>query len=194
MSPIRQREPAAPPTVARPPAPTPLAPGIDLRNVEREAEVTRLFDRYSTQLVRLAVLLGAEDDAEDIVSEAFCELHRRWAKLRDPAAAPSYLRAVTCNLTRMRRRHLEVVNRHTEQAPPDVASAESEAVLREDQREVVAALQLLSERQRQALVLRYWLDLREAEVADAMGISRGAVKAHTSRGMAALTRVLEGRL
>ena len=64
-------------------------------------------------------------------------------------------------------------------------------MLREDHREVVLALRELPERQRQALVLRYWLDLKEAEVAAAMGISPGAVKAHTSRGMAALTRLLK---
>jgi RNA polymerase sigma factor (sigma-70 family) len=90
----------------------------------------------------------------------------------------------------MRLRHLEVVRRHTEWPPPYASSAEAEAVLREDQREVVAALCGLPERQRQALVLRYWLDLREQEVADAMGISPGAVKAHVSRGMTALTRSL----
>jgi RNA polymerase sigma factor (sigma-70 family) len=68
-----------------------------------------------------------------------------------------------------------------------------EVVNREDQREVVEALANLPERQRQALVLRYWMGLREAEVAAAMGISCGAVKTHTSRGMSALHRSLEGR-
>jgi RNA polymerase sigma factor (sigma-70 family) len=90
----------------------------------------------------------------------------------------------------MRLRHLDVVRRHADRPTPYASSAEAEAVLREDQREVVAALRGLPLRQRQALVLRYWLDLREREVADAMGISAGAVKAHVSRGMAALTRSL----
>ena len=180
-----------------------LAPGqgagwLDGRDLEREAGVTALFDTHHTQLLRLAVLLGAEEDAEDVVAEAFCELYRRWPQLREPAAAPGYLRSVVINLVRMRVRHLQVVRRHTRvvdgPAGADSAdSAEQEVVLREDQREVVAALQRLPERQRQALVLRYWLDLREAEVAAAMGISCGAVKAHTSRGMAALTRLLGER-
>ncbi|MFZ5850290.1 MAG: SigE family RNA polymerase sigma factor [Actinomycetota bacterium] len=169
------------------------AAGLDLRDVEREAAITRLFDRHHTQLLRLAALLGADGDAEDIVAEAFCELHRRWGRLRDPDAALPYLRSVLVNLARMRVRHLQVVRRHPESPPPDVGSAEHEAVLREDQREVVAALAALPPRQREALVLRYWLDLREAEVAAAMGISAGAVKAHTARGMATLTRLLEGR-
>ncbi|MDX6206299.1 MAG: hypothetical protein QOF39_2356 [Frankiales bacterium] len=171
----------------------PQATGIDLRDLEREAALTLLFDRYHGQLLKLALMLGAGPDDEDIVAEAFCELHRRWARLRTPDAAPAYLRSVVCNLVRMRLRHLDVVRRHTEWSAPYASSAEAEAVLREDRREVVAALRGLPERQRQALVLRYWLDLREQEVADAMGISAGAVKAHVSRGMAALTRSLGAR-
>ena len=165
---------------------------LDLRNVEREAALTWLFDHHYPQLLRLAVLLGAGQDAEDIVAEAFCELHRRWTRLRDPMAAPGYLRAVVCNLVRMHLRHLQVVRRHAEPPLPDVDSAESQVVLREDQHEVVEALRRLPERQRQALVLRYWMDLREHEVAEAMGITTGAVKAHIFRGMAALTRELGG--
>lgn len=163
------------------------------RDLEREARVSALFDRYHSELLKLAVLLGARGDAEDVVSEAFCELYRRWPRLRDPDAAPAYLRSVVCNQVRMRLRHLQVVRRHPDPPPADAGSAEQEVVLREDQQEVLAALRALPDRQRQALVLRYWLDLREAEVAASMGISRGAVKAHTSRGMASLTRMLKER-
>lgn len=166
---------------------------LGLRDLEREAAVTALFDAHHTQLLRLATLLGAEGDAEDVVAEAFCELYRRWPRLRDPQAAPAYLRSVVCNLVRMRLRHLQVVRRHSSAPLLDSGSAEQEVVLREDHREVVEALRDLPERQRQALVLRYWLDLRESEVAAAMGISCGAVKAHTARGMAALTRRLQER-
>jgi RNA polymerase sigma-70 factor (sigma-E family) len=166
---------------------------LGLRDLEREGRISALFDRHHTELVRLAVLLGAAGDAEDVVAEAFCELYRRWARLRDPGAAPAYLRSVVCNLVRMRLRHLQMVRRHVEPLPLDVGSAEQEVVVREDHREVVDALRALPDRQRQALVLRYWLDLKESEVAAAMGISAGAVKSHTSRGMAALTRMLEAR-
>jgi len=196
----RPRRGAAPapqaPRASAPSAPSPAPAGrpagVDLRDAERETAITRLFGTHHAQLVRLAVLMGADEDAEDIVADAFCELHRRWARLRDPAAAVPYLRSTVCNLARMRIRHLTVVRRHQEDVPPDVESAESQAVLREDQREVLAALRLLPVRQREALVLRYWLDLREVDVAAAMGISPGAVKAHTFRGMAALNRRLGG--
>lgn len=164
---------------------------LDLRDPEREAAVTRLFDTQHHQLVRLASLLGAGADAEDVVAEAFCDLHRRWNRLRDPGKAVSYLRAVVCNQVRMRLRHQAVVRRHPEPAPADARSAEQEAVVREDHREVAEALLRLPDRQRQALVLRYWLNLGEREVAEAMGISNGAVKSHTSRGLAALARSLE---
>jgi RNA polymerase sigma-70 factor (sigma-E family) len=186
----------APPSAAATPsaaAANAIPAALDLRDVERETAITQLFDRHHAQLVRLAALMGADHDAEDVVAEAFCELHHRWRKLRDPQAAPAYLRSVVCNLTRMRLRHLQVVRRHHEAPPRNADSAESEAVLREDQREVLAALRTLPQRQREALVLRYWLGLREAEVAASMGISAGAVKSHTSRAMAALNRELEGR-
>lgn len=163
---------------------------LDFRGVERAASLTRLFDEHHVQLTRLAALLGAGADSEDLVAEAFCRIHRRWARLRDPQAALPYVRSIVCNLARQRYRHQQVVHRHGEVAPANAGSAESEVVLREDQREVVAALQCLPDRQREALVLRYWLDLREAEVAKAMGISTGAVKSHTSRGMAALAKHL----
>jgi RNA polymerase sigma factor (sigma-70 family) len=156
-----------------------------MRDLEREARVSALFDRHHGELLKLAVLLGARGEAEDVVAEAFCELFQRWPRLRDPDAAPAYLRSVVCNQVRMRLRHLQVIRRHPDPPATDTGSAEQEVVLREDQREVVEALR--------ALVLRYWLDLREAEVAAAMGISCGAVKAHTSRGMAALTRILGER-
>jgi RNA polymerase sigma-70 factor (sigma-E family) len=175
-------------------APASSLPGwLETRDLERETAVTALFDRHHTELVRLAVLLGADEDAEDIASEAFCELYLRWPRLRDTSSAPAYLRSVVCNKVRMRLRHLQVARRHRETHIAHHGSAEQEVVRREDHREVVEALRGLPDRQRQALVLRYWLDLSEADVAATMGISCGAVKSHTSRGMAALTRALEER-
>ena len=159
---------------------------------ERDRAIAALFAEHHTPMVRLAALLGA-DDPEDIVAEAFYQLFRRWRRLRDPDAAISYLRSVVCNLTRMRLRHLLVARRHLAQRAADPTTAHQFAgeALPEDQRVLLDALRTLPARQREALVLRYWLDLRESEIADAMGISTGAVKSHTSRGMAALTRALD---
>lgn len=161
---------------------------------DREAAVAELFETHHLALVRLAVLLGA-DDAEDVVAEAFYQLYRRWPRLRSPSAAATYLRSVVVNLTRMRIRHLQVVRKHAARTggEPHVVSGEERAVLRDDQEALVDAVRALPARQREALVLRFWLDLRESEIADAMGITAGSVKVHVSRGMAALSRMLEER-
>jgi RNA polymerase sigma-70 factor (sigma-E family) len=166
----------------------------DLAERDREAAIAELFEAHHLPLVRLAVLLGA-DDAEDVVAEAFYQLYRRWRRLRSPEAAATYLRSVVVNLTRMRIRHLQVVRKHAARsdAPAHAASGEERAVLRDDQKALVDAVRALPARQREALVLRFWLDLRESEIADAMGISAGSVKVHVSRGMAALSRMLEER-
>jgi RNA polymerase sigma-70 factor (sigma-E family) len=170
------------------------APPSDLDR-EREEAIAELFELHHLPLVRLAVLLGA-DDAEDVVAEAFYQLYRRWRRLRSPEAAANYLRSVVVNLTRMRIRHLQVVRKHAARdgaEPAHAVSGEEHAVLRDDQKALVAAVRALPARQREALVLRFWLDLRESEIAEAMGITAGSVKVHVSRGMAALSRVLEER-
>ena len=140
-------------------------------------------------MVRLAVLLGA-DDAEDIAQEAFARLLTRHVTLRDPGAALAYVRSIVCNLTRKRWRHSLVVRSRT-LAMPDDASPEHTAILREDHREVLAALASLPARKREAIVLRYWLDLSDAEIAAVMGVSPGTVKSQLSKGMGSLARAVE---
>ena len=171
-----------------------MTAGLDNMEISREQAIEQLFATHHVALVKLATLLGA-DDAEDVVSEAFYQLYRRWTKLRTAEAAAGYLRSTVVNLTRMRIRHLLVVRRHVERAvaPPDVASSEQHLLLREDQRAVLDAVQSLPARQREALVLRFWVDLSEQQIAEAMGVSAGSVKTHVSRGMAALTRKLGER-
>lgn len=161
-------------------------------HTEREASLRRLFDLHYTSMLRLASLLGA-DDPENIAAEAYYQLFRKWPGLRDSQSAVAYLRSVVCNLTRMRIRHLQVVRRHVESPTGLVASAECDAILNEDQRALISALKRLPPRQREALVLRHWLGLKEAEIATAMGISCGSVKTHTARGMTALTQAMKDR-
>jgi RNA polymerase sigma-70 factor (sigma-E family) len=153
-----------------------------------EAAVAMLFRARYPEMVRLANLLGA-DDPEDIAQEAFARLLRKHGSLRDPGAALAYVRTSVCNLTRNRHRHLRVV-RLRMPAGHDEDSSEQIAMLREDHREVLAALGQLPPRRREAIVLRYWLDLSEREIAAAMGVSQGTVKSHVSRGLAALAQVL----
>jgi len=172
----------------------PLSPAVgDPVDLEREAALARLFEVHYSSMLRLAVLLGA-DDPENVVAEAYYQIYRKWRRLRDAEAAEAYLRSTVCNLTRMRIRHLQVARKHVENPPSDVvASAESTALLHDDQRVLIDALQQLPARQREALVLRHWLGLKESEIAAAMGISCGSVKTHTARGIAALTQAMEAR-
>ncbi|MFD5847939.1 sigma-70 family RNA polymerase sigma factor [Streptomyces chartreusis] len=177
------------------PAPAvPLAPAAsDPADAAREAGLARLFELHYSSMLRLAVLLGA-DDPENVVAEAYYQIYRKWRRLRDAEAAEAYLRSTVCNLTRMRIRHLQVARKHVEKPADEVvASAESTALLRDDQRVLIDALQQLPARQREALVLRHWLGLKESEIAAAMGISCGSVKTHTARGLAALTQAMEAR-
>jgi len=150
-----------------------------------------LFHGQFAAMTRLAAMLGA-DDPEDVAQEAFVRLHRRSRTLRDPHAAVAYLRTTVVNLTRSRLRHLSVVRRLAPGPPPDVPSAEHDVVRRESHRRLLDALGQLSARHREALVLRYWLDLSEAEMAEAMSVSKGTVKSHVSRGLDALAALMEG--
>jgi RNA polymerase sigma-70 factor (sigma-E family) len=154
--------------------------------------VTELYAAHYAGLVRLAALLLRDRAvAEEVVQDAFVALHRRWRRLRDPHNAAAYLRTSVVHNTRSIQRRRAVAAKHPDDVLLDAPSAESGALRAVSSRAVVDALQMLPRRQREALVLRYYADLSEAEIAEAMKISKGAVKSHTSRGMAALRTTLE---
>jgi len=154
--------------------------------------VTELYSRHFRTLVRTAVLLvGDVPTAEDVVQDSFAALHDGWQRLEDQDKALPYLRQAVVNRSRSVLRHRTVVDKYPQKAPPDMPSAEHGALVLLERHAVVTALRDLTERQREAIVLRYYADLSEAEIARAMGISRGAVKSHTARGMAALRAALE---
>jgi RNA polymerase sigma-70 factor (sigma-E family) len=156
-----------------------------------ESNVEELFRARYLEMVRLAGLLGA-DDPEDIAQEAFTRLMNKEPDLGDAQAALPYLRAIVVNLTRNRHRHLRVARlRGPSAAGPD--SCEQSPIAYEDHQEVIAALAGLPSRRREAIVLRYWLDLPEREIAAAMGVSLGTVKSQLSRGLAALAHALQDR-
>jgi RNA polymerase sigma factor (sigma-70 family) len=154
--------------------------------------VGALFRARYPELVRLADLLGA-DDPEDIAQEAFARLIQRQRALRNQDAALAYVRSTVCNLVRNRHRHLRVVRLRTP-GGHDEASSEHAVMLREDRRELLAALAALPPRRREAIVLRYWLDLSEREMATTMRVSTGTVKSLMSRGLDALGQALEGKI
>jgi RNA polymerase sigma-70 factor (sigma-E family) len=151
--------------------------------------VTALYREHALGLTRLAlVLVQDRQAAEDIVQDAFCGLHKRWDHLRDTDRALSYARSAVLNGCRSEFRRRKA-SRHQ---LPDVPawSAESAALASEERREVLRALLRLPARQREALVLRYYMDLSEAETASAMRVSRGTAKSTAARGIAALRQLL----
>jgi RNA polymerase sigma-70 factor (sigma-E family) len=159
---------------------------------DADRAVTALYTTHYRSLVRLAALLVRDiATAEEVVQDSFVAMHGGWRRLRDSEKALSYLRQSVVNRSRSVLRHRVVVDRNAPKPPPDMPSAEHGAIALLERSAVVAALRTLPPRQREALVLRYYGDLSEAQIAAAMGISKGAVKSHTARAMIALRSVLE---
>lgn len=171
------------------PADAPAATAVHL-------DVEGLFQAHWTSMLRLAVLLVDDvGSAEDVVQDAFIALHRNVGRVRDPNAALAYVRSAVLNRARSTLRRRVVARRHLRAAEPEVGPPPSDAVLlAEEHREVLAALRTLPRRQREVLVLRYWSDRSEAEIADLLSISRGSVKSAASRGIATLRHSLGGSL
>jgi RNA polymerase sigma-70 factor (sigma-E family) len=160
--------------------------------LDADRAVTELYSTHYRSLVRLAALLVRDiGTAEEVVQDSFVAMHGAWRRLRDSEKALSYLRQSVVNRSRSVLRHRIVVDRNAPKPAPDEPSAEHGAFALLDRSAVIAALRRLPPRQREALVLRFYADLSEAQIADAMRISRGAVKSHTARAMQALRVVLE---
>ncbi|HYF72763.1 MAG TPA: SigE family RNA polymerase sigma factor [Nocardioides sp.] len=150
----------------------------------------QLYAAHWRRLVRLSVLLVHDQGlAEEIVQDAFVAVHGRWGRLRDPEHALAYLRQAVVNRSRSALRHRGVVDRHA--ANLRVADSPDPTPAADQRSAVLDALRALPQRQREVLALRYYLDLSESEIADTLGISRGAVKSHASRGAAALRSLLQ---
>ena len=153
--------------------------------------VTALYQAHAVGLIRLAiVMLGDRGAAEDVVQDAFLGLYRHWDRLADPGNALTYVRSAVLNRCRNALRQRGRRDRHDRHGPGPMASESAEAValVGEEHQQVLAAIRALPDRQREALVLRFYVDLSEEETARAMGVSRGAVKSATSRAVAALGR------
>jgi RNA polymerase sigma-70 factor (sigma-E family) len=153
---------------------------------------TRLFRERYSELVGLAgLLLNDRGSAEEVVQDAFARFHLSRHRINDPDREVAYLRSIVCNQARgrLRRRALELRKRPVPERDVD---PRPDAALARHQRDVVAAALVdLPRRQRECVVLRYWLDLPEREIADALGIAPGSVKSHLHRGLAALETRLE---
>lgn len=169
------------------------AVGAGWARADVDALVVRLFQEEAANLVRLArFFVDDRDAAEDLVQEAFIRLARSVHRVGDPAKVPAYLRSIVLNLARDHNRRGLVSLRHRMRLGDEpVAGSDEEWEIRDDQRRVIEALRGLPVGQRNCLVLRYYLDLSNPEIAGTLGVSVNTVKTQLKRGMAALERQLE---
>jgi RNA polymerase sigma-70 factor (sigma-E family) len=158
----------------------------------RRADFDRFVADSTGPLVRTAFLIvGDLQEAEDVVQETLLEVARRWPRVRRMSHPIAYARRIAVN------RALGVAGKRARtrselsaEAPPDFAEGTATAETIGDHDELMGALAELPPRQRAVLVLRYFLDLPEAEVAAAMKCSLGTVKSTASRGLARLEQVM----
>lgn len=138
----------------------------------------------SRLLAMMVVYLGDRAEAEDVVQEAFLRVQRSWERIESPERAGAYLRATAFNVARSgMRRRLRPMRAPWQDSVP---SPEDGLLLAEDQRELMAALARLPERQRACVVLRYHSEAGISEIASTLGVSSNSVKTHLRRGLASL--------
>ena len=159
--------------------------------IDAESALAQLYADQYAGLVRLGVLLVRDQElAEDVVQDSFVAVYRHWHRIEE-ATAVAYLRTTVVNTARSALRRRSVAARHRVEEQP-VAPGADETTLRTERRQAVLdALATLPARQREVLVLRYYLDLSERDIAATLGISQGAVKSHASRGGARLRTLLQ---
>ncbi|WP_327132948.1 SigE family RNA polymerase sigma factor [Streptomyces sp. NBC_01343] len=154
--------------------------------------LTETYQAHYRSLLGLAALL-LDDTAscEDVVQEAFIRVHSARSRVRDRDKTLAYLRQTVVNLSRsaLRRRILGL--KLLSKPMPDMASAEEGAYDQLERDDLIKAMRGLQRRQREVLVLRYFADMTEAQVAETLGVSLGSVKAYGSRGIAALRVAME---
>jgi len=188
-------------SAARRPVPQIIAPAGPA-HASAEDGVTALYHAHALGLIRLAhIMLGDRTAAEDVVQDAFCGLYRHWSRLADQAKALPYVRSSVLNGCRSALRRRPAARLPFSAAAPGgagtgepiaavVASAEAAVLSGEQRREVMTALRALPDRQREVLVLRFYLDLPDADIARDMGISPSTVRSTAYRALAALGRSL----
>ncbi|MCQ4084406.1 SigE family RNA polymerase sigma factor [Streptomyces sp. RB6PN25] len=146
---------------------------------------------YRSLLGLAALLLDDLASCEDVVQEAFIRVHSARGRVREPEKTLAYLRQTVVNLSRsaLRRRILGL--KLLSKPMPDMASAEEGAYEQLERDQLIRSMRGLQRRQREVLVLRYFADMTESQVAETLGISIGSVKAYGSRGIAALRVAME---
>ena len=165
----------------------------DTGPIDPDALVADLYASEARSLVRLArIFCDDQASAEDLVQEAFIRLHRSAGSIRDLGRAPAFLRSIVINLARDHNRRGLMSLRHRASMPVERPEPgfEDETAESEDDRAVLAAVRLLPDRQRACVVMRYYLQYSESEIAETLGISKNSVKTHNRRALASLEATL----
>ena len=162
---------------------------------DAEAAVTALYEASALGLIRMAyVMLGDLPSAEDVVQEAFYGLYRRWDRLADTAGATYYVRTSVLNGCRSALRRRAVRRGFLQHGPladpPPAVSAETVVLGGEEREDVIRALRRLPDRQREVLMLRFYAELPDEQIARVMGIRPGTVRSTAFRALDALGRAL----
>ncbi|MGW6911873.1 MULTISPECIES: SigE family RNA polymerase sigma factor [unclassified Streptomyces] len=153
---------------------------------EPEAQFQEFVRARWSHLVRTAYLLtGDAHHAEDLTQTALAKAYRSWRRVARADNPEAYVRRmlVSCNSDRFRKRR--VAERLTD-VPPEVAGRDAGYAGVDERGALLGALAQLPPKQRAVVVMRYWEDLSEAEVADVLGCSVGTVKSQASKGLAKL--------
>jgi RNA polymerase sigma-70 factor (sigma-E family) len=178
------------------PASSPLGhPQLDtsMQADEAAVAVSSLYQASALGLIRLAyVILGDRQAAEDVVQEAFIGLFRRWDRLSNVEGAEYYVRVSVLNGCRSALRHRSVVVSQVLYELP-APSAEVAVLGNEERAELIRAIDQLPRRQRETVVLRYYLDLPDNEIATLMGISPSTVRSTVHRALESVGRKLQER-
>jgi RNA polymerase sigma-70 factor, ECF subfamily len=165
---------------------------VEMPDRSRDISFAELFDRHYAPALRLAALLeGDPTRAEDAVCDAFARVYGRLRRGGVDDVAP-YLRQAVVNAVRGGWRRRQVERRHTAALLVDTSTSEFDSQVVE--RDAVwRALRQVPPGQRRVVVLRYFEDLSEAEVARLLHVKVGTVKSQAAKGLAALHTILEVR-
>ena len=155
-----------------------------ISSADRTACVAELYRREYPAMVRLAHLItGSNEAAEDVVQDSFVRVFRSWERAHQPGA---YLRMIVVNRCRSWHRRNRMERERMPRPRPEAVDA-----IDTGSRELLDALAHLGVRQRTAIVLRFYLDMSEADIASAMGCRPGTVKSLVHRGLRQLEGMIE---
>jgi len=155
-----------------------------------ESRLPALYDAYYDTMVRLAAMyVDQREAAEEVVQDAFVRLLRGNYDIKHGSEA-AYLRRMVLNGAHSALRKRRVRRRHPPEPPGVVAAAEEQGVDLSERERILDAVRQLPRKQASVIVLRYYLDLSEAEIAESLGMARGSVKSHAHRGLTKLQKIL----